>query len=79
MDWAYSHDKTAVAVICGQHDARSSIDVAKKVLRKFIVTANTTKSGNDSDSEEDQKRLFWCTGCVVGHDGKVDCLHYILH
>lgn len=54
MDWAYSQHKTAVAVVCGSHGSRESVNVAKEVLKSFIAIrgGSNSTSSNSSNKEE---------------------------
>ena len=41
VDWAYIHHKSAVAVVCGQHDALEAVQSAKAIIRQLSCDIRT--------------------------------------
>lgn len=63
MDFAYNLNKTAVAVICGEHHQLSSIEIAKEIIKSFLIP-------NDQNKNFIEK-YFYCTGYELTKKGFV--------
>lgn len=69
IDYAHLFKKPAICVECGQHQARSTVDIAKETIKSFITGMDLNSSENISMNDSTSPDVLWVDKSVILKNG----------